>query len=214
MMLGSCCSGNPIPCLLDVVSQNHPVQHHRTIQRLGWAGTVVRFILDQAPRWHKLLMPHRASFDEHGVCCRIAAERIDLLPLMAATADHLSAYSLMDISLDPFPYAGTTTTCESLFMGVPCLTLKGSCHAHNVGVSLLTAVGLESAWVAASEDQYVSMAVEASRSIPELASLRGALRKRMQASLLCNGPAFMQGLEQAYRRMWTDRMSCTSRKLS
>lgn len=131
---------------------------------------------------------------------------------MAATADHLTAYSLMDISLDPFPYAGTTTTCESLFMGVPCLTLKGSCHAHNVGVSLLTAVGLESAWVAASEDQYVNMAAKAATNISELACLRASLRKRMQASVLCDGPAFMPGLEQAYRRMWKDRMSCTSRK--
>lgn len=131
---------------------------------------------------------------------------------MAATADHLSAYAKMDISLDPFPYAGTTTTCESLFMGVPCLTLKGSCHAHNVGVSLLTAVGLESAWVAASENQYVNMAVKASAAIPALARLRASLRKRMQASVLCNAPVFMQGLEQAYRSMWKDHMACTSRR--
>lgn len=44
-------------------------------------------------------------------------------------------------SLDTFPYAGTTTTCESLFMGVPCITMAGSVHAHNVGVSLLSKVG-------------------------------------------------------------------------
>lgn len=46
-------------------------------------------------------------------------------------------------SLDTFPYAGTTTTCESLFMGVPCVTMAGSVHAHNVGVSLLNKVGEE-----------------------------------------------------------------------
>ncbi|KAE8731118.1 putative UDP-N-acetylglucosamine--peptide N-acetylglucosaminyltransferase SPINDLY [Hibiscus syriacus] len=45
-------------------------------------------------------------------------------------------------SLDTFPYAGTTTTCESLYMGVPCVTMVGSVHAHNVGVSLLSKVGL------------------------------------------------------------------------
>lgn len=47
-------------------------------------------------------------------------------------------------SLDTFPYAGTTTTCESLYMGVPCVTMAGSVHAHNVGVSLLSNVGMES----------------------------------------------------------------------
>ncbi|GLC45522.1 hypothetical protein PLESTM_001745500 [Pleodorina starrii] len=68
--------------------------------------------------------------------------RVDLMPLAPGNAQHLATYALMDISLDPFPYAGTTTTTESLYMGVPCLTLAGSCHAHNVGVSLLTALGL------------------------------------------------------------------------
>ncbi len=52
--------------------------------------------------------------------------RVDLLPLAAANADHLATYALMDISLDPFPYAGTTTTCESLYMGVPVITLAGT----------------------------------------------------------------------------------------
>ncbi|KAG2430578.1 hypothetical protein HXX76_010096 [Chlamydomonas incerta] len=72
----------------------------------------------------------------------VEAWRVDLLPLAPGNAQHLAQYALMDISLDPFPYAGTTTTTESLYMGVPTLTLAGRCHAHNVGVSLLTAVGL------------------------------------------------------------------------
>ncbi|KAF6169233.1 hypothetical protein GIB67_013663 [Kingdonia uniflora] len=66
--------------------------------------------------------------------------RVDLLPLILLNHDHMQAYSLMDISLDTFPYAGTTTTCESLYMGVPCVTMGGSIHAHNVGVSLLSKV--------------------------------------------------------------------------
>ncbi|RVX11707.1 putative UDP-N-acetylglucosamine--peptide N-acetylglucosaminyltransferase SPINDLY [Vitis vinifera] len=88
--------------------------------------------------------------------------RVDLLPLILLNHDHMQAYALMDISaaagmvgkmifysltirifLDTFPYAGTTTTCESLFMGVPCVTMAGSVHAHNVGVSLLNKVGEE-----------------------------------------------------------------------
>ncbi|KAH9615509.1 hypothetical protein KSS87_003007 [Heliosperma pusillum] len=67
--------------------------------------------------------------------------RVDLLPLILLNHDHMQAYALMDISLDTFPYAGTTTTCESLYMGVPCVTMAGNVHAHNVGVSLLKNVG-------------------------------------------------------------------------
>lgn len=52
--------------------------------------------------------------------------RVDVLPLTAGTAEHLGLYAAMDVSLDPFPYAGTTTTCESLFMGVPVVTLAGA----------------------------------------------------------------------------------------
>lgn len=56
----------------------------------------------------------------------VTAARVDVLPLTVSTADHLGLYAAMDISLDPFPYAGTTTTCESLFMGVPVVTLAGA----------------------------------------------------------------------------------------
>ena len=55
----------------------------------------------------------------------ISSSRIDLMPLIPATVDHMSVYSLVDISLDTFPYAGTTTTCEALYMGVPVITLRG-----------------------------------------------------------------------------------------
>jgi hypothetical protein len=87
-------------------------------------------------------------------------------------------------------------------MGVPCLTLGGHCHAHNVGVSLLTTVGLADEWVAYSEDQYLELAVRHASNVPALARLRQALRPRMVASRLCDGPGFVLGLEAAYRRLW------------
>ena len=49
--------------------------------------------------------------------------------------------------------------------GVPCVTLAGGCHAHNVGVSLLSAVGLTEQWVAASEDEYVALALRAASDL-------------------------------------------------
>uniref|UniRef100_A0A0C9RQE7 Probable UDP-N-acetylglucosamine--peptide N-acetylglucosaminyltransferase SPINDLY n=1 Tax=Wollemia nobilis TaxID=56998 RepID=A0A0C9RQE7_9CONI len=127
--------------------------------------------------------------------------RVDLLPLILLNHDHMQAYSLMDISLDTFPYAGTTTTCESLYMGVPCVTMAGSVHAHNVGVSLLHQVGLEKL-IAQNEDEYISKALELASDIPALSALRTSLRDRMLRSQLCDGPNFVQGLESTYQNLW------------
>ncbi|KAG0497293.1 hypothetical protein HPP92_001984 [Vanilla planifolia] len=127
--------------------------------------------------------------------------RIDLLPLILLNHDHMQAYSLMDISLDTFPYAGTTTTCESLYMGVPCVTLAGSVHAHNVGVSLLSNVGLAHL-VAKTEDEYVQMAVKLASNVSTLSELRMSLRDLMLKSPLCDGPKFTKQLESLYRKMW------------
>lgn len=127
--------------------------------------------------------------------------RVDLLPLILLNHDHMQAYSLMDISLDTFPYAGTTTTCESLYMGVPCVTMGGLVHAHNVGVSLLKTVGLNNL-VAENEDEYVELATQLASDITALSNLRMRLRDLMHKSPLCDGSKFTRGLESAYKNMW------------
>ncbi|XP_065855634.1 probable UDP-N-acetylglucosamine--peptide N-acetylglucosaminyltransferase SPINDLY [Euphorbia lathyris] len=127
--------------------------------------------------------------------------RVDLLPLILLNHDHMQAYSLMDISLDTFPYAGTTTTCESLYMGVPCVTMAGAVHAHNVGVSLLSKVGLGHL-IAKSEDEYVQLALQLATDVTALSNLRMSLRDRMANSPVCDGSKFTLGLESAYRNMW------------
>ncbi|KAG5126377.1 hypothetical protein JHK82_027212 [Glycine max] len=127
--------------------------------------------------------------------------RVDLLPLILLNHDHMQAYSLMDISLDTFPYAGTTTTCESLYMGVPCVTMAGSVHAHNVGVSLLSKVGLGNL-IAKNEDEYVKLALKLASDISALQNLRMSLRELMSKSPLCDGAKFIRGLESTYRQMW------------
>ncbi|XP_044490348.1 probable UDP-N-acetylglucosamine--peptide N-acetylglucosaminyltransferase SPINDLY [Mangifera indica] len=131
----------------------------------------------------------------------LESRRVDLLPLILLNHDHMQAYSLMDISLDTFPYAGTTTTCESLFMGVPCITMAGSVHAHNVGVSLLSKVGLPHL-IAKNEDEYVQLALQLASDITALSNLRMSLRELMSKSPVCDGQNFILGLESTFRNMW------------
>ncbi len=84
----------------------------------------------------------------------IKAERLLLTNRIPAHSEHLSAYNQIDIALDPFPYNGTTTTFEALWMGVPVIVLAGSSHVGRVGVSILSNLGLVD-WIATSRDGYI-----------------------------------------------------------
>ncbi len=74
-----------------------------------------------------------SRFGERGV----APERVELAGWIPNAVAHLALYHRLDIALDPFPYNGTTTTCEAVWMGVPVVTLRGNRHAARVGASLL-----------------------------------------------------------------------------
>jgi len=141
-----------------------------------------------------------AQFESFGV----SRDRLILLGHLQGTGDHLSLYSKLDIALDTFPYAGTTTTVESLYMGVPVITLKGYNHAHNVGVSLLRNVPAVSHLVAENEEQFVNIAVELSNDGENLALLRENLREKFLSSPLCNKEEYMKGVHEAFRNMWHD----------
>jgi len=131
----------------------------------------------------------------------IDSSRIDLFPLIQSNFEHLKAYELMDVSLDSWPYAGMTTTFESLLMGVPIVTLKGNCHSHNIGVSLLTHIGLPE-WIANSEEAYVQLAVSQANNIDILEKRRSTLRDMLLESGICNCGAFTKNLEDKYREIW------------
>ena len=134
----------------------------------------------------------------------IAAERIIVSGMTAAPADHLGRYSQADIGLDTFPYNGTTTTCEALWMGVPVVTLAGRTHVSRVGASILSHVGLPEL-IARTEEEYVAQGIALAGDLERLGRLRQELRGRMQSSPLLDRQGFTRGLEAAFRRMWEHR---------
>ncbi len=139
----------------------------------------------------------RARFRRGGV----EAERLWLVGETPSFREHLRYYREVDIALDPFPYNGTTTTCEALWMGVPVVTLAGRTHAGRVGVSLLSNVGMEEL-IADSTEAYVRLAVELASDLDRLERLRARLRGRMARAPLTDAQGFTRTLEQAYREMW------------
>lgn len=143
-----------------------------------------------AARW-------RAAFAGAG----IAPER---LILRAATPDplaHFAAYREIDVALDTFPYNGTTTTCDALWMGVPVLTLRGDRHAARVGASLLGNIG-HPELIADSADDFVARGVGLARHPEDLARLHRQVAQSLRTSPLMNEPAFVAKLEDAYRQVW------------
>ncbi len=133
-----------------------------------------------------------------------AGERRDLNGTELSTAEHLGLYRKVDIALDTFPYNGTTTTCEALWMGVPVVTLAGEAHVSRVGASLLTHLGMTES-IAHSPADYIARCRRLAQSLPLLSWLRQELRERMRASPICDAPRFTRHLEDAYRWMWAQQ---------
>lgn len=130
--------------------------------------------------------------------------RIELLQWKADTRDHLAAYGEIDIALDPFPYNGTTTTCEALWMGVPVVALIGDRHSARVGFDLLARVGLER-FAAGENESYIRIATALANDRAALAELRAGLRGRVARSPLCDATRFAREFEAALRAMWQER---------
>lgn len=136
-------------------------------------------------------------FERH----RVDPERITVLGHARSVVENLKDYHLIDIALDTYPYHGTTTTCESLCMGVPVVTLAGDSHVSRVGVSLLNSVGLPEL-IAGSTEQYCALAVGLANDRERLLALRQGLRDRLLSSPLTDNVRFTRNLEKAYRHIW------------
>ena len=152
------------------------------------------------------LMLHCPDPEAHARTTRHLGERgIDAARLIfvppLALADYYRQYNQIDIALDPFPWPGGTTTCDTLWMGVPVITLAGQTAVSRGGSSILSNVGLPEL-IARAPPDYVRLAVELAADTARLAKLRATLRPRMLASPLMDAPRFAAEVEAAYRSMW------------
>jgi predicted O-linked N-acetylglucosamine transferase (SPINDLY family) len=138
-------------------------------------------------------------FERHG----IAPQRVEMTGQSESFVEHLRAYQCVDIALDTFPYNGTTTTCEALWMGVPVITLAGRSHVWRVGMSLLSNAGLPEL-IAATLDDYVAAAARLAGDVDGLRQMRRGLRQRLGASALTDAAGFTRRLEEAYRGIWAN----------
>jgi protein O-GlcNAc transferase len=143
---------------------------------------------------------YRSSFEKLFARRGVSLDRIEWLG-PRPYKEYLQAMSSVDVALDTFPYNGTTTTCEALYMGVPVVTLAGTSHLSRVGLSCLTNLAL-SDWVAHSPAEYVAIAVRAAHSIPQIRQLRRCLRGRLLDSSLTDARRYTRAVEGELKRLW------------
>ena len=124
--------------------------------------------------------------------------RVELRPY---SPDYLEQYGDIDISLDTQPYTGGLTTCESLFMGVPVVTLRGRSHGARFGASILQSADLGEL-IAENQMEYVKKIVQLASNKELIQKYRNALREHLLKSRLMDGKAYMRELEGKYREIW------------
>jgi protein O-GlcNAc transferase len=114
---------------------------------------------------------------------------------------YLEQYNGIDIGLDTFPYNGHTTSLDSLWMGVPVVTMRGSSAVGRAGVSQLTNLGLTEL-VAENSEEYVRIAADLAGDLHRLRLLRAKLREMMRGSPLMDAKRFARDIESTYQTMW------------
>jgi protein O-GlcNAc transferase len=137
-----------------------------------------------------------ALFEKHG----IAAERIECVPY-EIEVPYGAQFAGVDIALDHYPYNGVTTTCESLFVGVPVISLHGRNCVSRSGLSLLSTLGLGEL-VASTPDQYVEIALVLAKDLRRLGVLRAGLRSRFEHSPLRDEKRFAANFERLLQAAW------------
>ena len=131
----------------------------------------------------------------------ISPNRLNFLGRSPSRHEHLQIYNQIDVALDPFPYNGTTTSCEALYMGVPFITKLGNWHSARVGATILNSLNMND-WIAENDDEYINKAIKVSKDLPSLRKLKNGLRKRFLQSDLCNGKKFARAFTDCLNEIW------------
>ncbi|AFL72917.1 tetratricopeptide repeat protein [Thiocystis violascens] len=171
--------------------------NHRTVR--VWSALLQRLPGARLAIDSKDFETKRAQSD---MCKRFAAHGI--APERLLIGCHSPPWDLlrhMDIGLDCFPHNSGTTLIESLYMGVPFVTLAGRPSVGRIGSTMLAGAGLGE-WIAHSEDEYIEKAVALASDLDRLAALRAGLRTRLEAGPWRDEAGFARRVEAAYREMW------------
>ena len=109
-------------------------------------------------------------------------------------------YNKIDIALDTFPYNGTTTTMQALYMSVPVISIQGNSHISRVTSSILHNLGLEEL-IANNFNEYIDLAVKLAHETKRIIQYKETIRSRMMNSILVDSEFFVRELESFYESL-------------
>lgn len=165
-------------------------------------------VLHALPEARLLLVTVPEGSARESLRCQFAARGIDPVRLILRGRQSPEAFwathAEVDIALDPFPYNGGTTTCETLWLGVPVVALAGEGFVSRLGHTLLTLVGLPEL-VAHDPAEYVRIITDLDTDRERLRQLRTEAHERFAASPFRDEAGFTATIETAFQTMWTIR---------
>ena len=133
---------------------------------------------------------------------KIDNSRIIFLPREKERINHYKVYNKVDISLDTFPYSGVTTSIESIWMGVPVLTMQGTNFTSRCGESINLNLKM-SEFIAKDENDYINKAVSISKDYKNLITIRKTLREKAYNSPLFDNKSFGDDFSNLLNEIWS-----------
>ncbi|MEM5452484.1 tetratricopeptide repeat protein [Paraburkholderia guartelaensis] len=163
-------------------------------------------VLSEIPNSRMLIGAITSVEQMNRVARLFACEGIDVSRISfmqrKGTDGYLQQHQQVDVCLDAFPFAGSTTTMHSLWMGVPTMTLPGVSMASRGSTGWLSHLGLDEAFVACDKDDFVSKCVALANDLDALATVRRELRQHCMQSPIISASTIANAASRALRIMW------------
>jgi len=130
---------------------------------------------------------------------KISSSRVSFLKNSEHSV-YLAMHRLADLFLDTFPYNAHSTASESLWAGLPLLTLTGKSFHTRVAASILNAINLPEL-ITNSLEEYEKLAIELALNPEKLKNIKNKLNSNIKTAPLFDTPLYTKNLESAYKKM-------------